>query len=50
MADNKKVVKENKPKGHGPGSKTFGTDAGKVANKVPKSWWTKTAKASPNKK
>ena len=49
MADNKKVVKENKPKGHGPGGGTFGTKKS-VANQVPKSWWKSTAKKSPNKK
>jgi hypothetical protein len=44
MSD-KKVVKENSnaPKGHGPGK-----EVKPGVNIVPRSWWIKTVKASPN--
>jgi len=48
---NKKVVKENESKknaGHGPGSKTWGANPGKVANKYPKGWGQKGMKSNSN--
>ena len=47
----KKVVKENShaPKGHGPGSTTWGVrNAGKCANKYPKNWGQKGMKSNSN--
>tara|TARA_B100000287_G_scaffold435112_1_gene501894 strand:- start:25360 stop:25590 length:231 start_codon:yes stop_codon:yes gene_type:complete len=51
MSDKKKVVKENSsaPKGHGPGSTTWGVrNAGKCANKYPKNWGQKGMKSNSN--